>query len=126
MLPQIAQLMFFQFAGEAIVKLTGVAFPGPLCGMLLLLAFLLATGGPSAELKGVGQKLIDNLGLLFVPAGTAVIAYGALFAKEGLAVLVALFVSTTVAIHIAGLVAQRAARVDAKDDSAAEPETSQV
>jgi holin-like protein len=121
MLLQIAQLMLFQFAGEAIVKSVGVAFPGPLCGMLLLLLFLLLTGGPSNELRAAGTKLIDHLGLLFVPAGSAIIAYGGLFAREGLAVLAALFVSTTVAIHIAGVVAEQASRLVQKERAEPEP-----
>jgi holin-like protein len=99
--------MAFQFAGEAMVKTLGVTFPGPLCGMLLLLGFLFVTGGPSQELRTVGSTLIDHLGLLFVPAGAAAVAYGGLFAHEGLAILAALFVSTTVAVHISGVVAER-------------------
>jgi holin-like protein len=100
----------FQFIGEATVKSLGVTFPGPLCGMLLLLGFLFATGGPSQELRSVSSTLIDHLGLLFVPAGTAVIAYGGLFAHEGFAIVAALFVSTTVAVHIGGVVAERLTR----------------
>jgi holin-like protein len=99
-----------QFIGDATVKTLGVIFPGPLCGMLLLLGFLFATGGPSQELKTVSSTLIDHLGLLFVPAGTAIVSYGGLFALEGFAILVALFVSTTVAVHIGGVVADRLAR----------------
>jgi holin-like protein len=111
MLIQVGVLIAFQFLGEVLVKILGVAFPGPLCGMLLLLGFLFARGGPSQELRTVGSALIDNLGLLFVPAGTAVLAYGALFAREGAVVLAALFVSTTVAVHIGGVIAERFARV---------------
>jgi holin-like protein len=107
MLAKLALLMGFQLAGEAIVKGLGVTFPGPLCGMLLLLVYLFATGGPSKELAGVATTLIDHLGLLFVPAGTAIVAYGALFASDGLAVMLALLVSTTVAIHVNAIVVER-------------------
>lgn len=110
MLMQLALLMAFQWIGDTLVKYIGITFPGPLCGMLLLLGFLFVSGGPSQDLKSVGSTLIDHLGLLFVPAGTAVIAYGALFAHEGVAVLAALFVSTTVAVHIGGVIAERLPR----------------
>jgi putative effector of murein hydrolase LrgA (UPF0299 family) len=40
MLQQLAPLMGFQLIGEAAVKCLGVPFPGPLCGMLLLLVYL--------------------------------------------------------------------------------------
>jgi holin-like protein len=116
MLMQIGLLLAFQFIGEAVVKTLGVAFPGPLCGMLLLLAFLFATGGPSQELKNVGSALLDHLGLLFVPAGTAIVAYGAVFAQDGVAITAALFISTTVAVHIGGLVAEWCAGLKRAND----------
>jgi holin-like protein len=105
MLAQLGLLMTFQFAGEAVVAIIGIPFPGPLCGMLLLLLYLFFRGGPSDDLANVGAKLIDNLGLLFVPAGTAVVAYGALFATDGLAILAALIVSTLLAVVIGGAIA---------------------
>jgi holin-like protein len=107
MLAQLALLMGFQLIGEATVKCLGVPFPGPLCGMLLLLAYLQLRGGPSEELNSVGTGLVDHLGLLFVPAGTAIVTYTALMAREGLPILTALVVSTTAAVLIGGVVAQR-------------------
>jgi holin-like protein len=107
MLARVALLMTFQFIGEIVVASLGVTFPGPLCGMILLLAYLFVTGGPSKELSVVGTTLIDHLGLLFVPAGTAIVAYAAFFAREGLPIIAALFVSTTVAVHVSGVVAER-------------------
>jgi holin-like protein len=110
MLAQLGLLMTFQLIGEAVVSLLGIAFPGPLCGMLLLLGYLCLRGGPSEELSIVGSKLVDNLGLLFVPAGTAIVTYGALFATDGLAIVAALIVSTLVAVVISGAIAAAAER----------------
>jgi holin-like protein len=103
-LTQLGLLMTFQFAGEALVTSVGISFPGPLCGMLLLLLYLCLRGGPSDDLSHVGARLIDNLGLLFVPAGTAIVAYGALFATDGLAILAALVASTLLAVLIGGTI----------------------
>src|ERR1700719_3142060 len=100
MLLQLGVLMMFQFIGEVLVTSTGVPFPGPLCGMGLLLGYLYFRGGPSEELTKVGTTLIDNLGLLFVPAGTAIVAYGALFATDGIAIVAALLASTLAAVLI--------------------------
>jgi holin-like protein len=105
MLVQLGMLMSFQFAGEILVTTVGLPFPGPLCGMLLLLAYLYLRGGPSDALSDVGSKLLDNLGLLFVPAGTAIVGYGTLFATDGLAILAALIVSTLLAVVIGGAIA---------------------
>jgi holin-like protein len=110
MLQQIALLMGFQLVGEAIVKCLAIPFPGPLCGMLLLLGYLQFRCGPSAELNAVGTTLVDHLGLLFVPAGTAIVTYTALLAREGVSILTALVVSTTIAVLIGGVVAQRLMR----------------
>jgi holin-like protein len=107
MLQQLAILMAFQLIGEAIVKILGIPFPGPLCGMVLFLGYLQASGGPSEQLAAVGTTLVDHLGLLFVPAGTAVVTYTALLAREGLPILAALLVSTTVAVLVGGVIAER-------------------
>jgi holin-like protein len=107
-LAQLGLLMMFQLIGEAVVNSLGIPFPGPLCGMLLLLGYLYLRGGPSDELSIVGSKLIDNLGLLFVPAGTAIVAYGALFATDGIAIVAALVASTLAAVLIGGVVAATA------------------
>jgi holin-like protein len=105
MLAQLGLLMLFQFIGETLVTAFGIPLPGPLCGMLLLLLYLFVRGGPSEDLFSVGSRLIDNLGLLFVPAGTAIVAYGALFAADGFAILAALIVSTLLAVLIGGVIA---------------------
>jgi holin-like protein len=105
MLIQLGVLMMFQFIGETLVTLTGIPFPGPLCGMALLLGYLYFRGGPSEELTKIGTTLIDNLGLLFVPAGTAIVAYGALLASDGLAIAAALVASTIAAMIVSGVIA---------------------
>jgi holin-like protein len=118
MLPQLALLMGFQAIGEVIVKVLGIPFPGPLCGMVLLLAFLHRRGGASEQLSTVSTALTDHLGLLFVPAGTAIITYSALLAREGVSILAALVLSTTVAVLIGGIIAERlgAGRRQFRDD----------
>jgi len=106
MLQNLALLMAFQFLGDIVVKLAGIPFPGPLCGMGFLLAYLHVTGGPSESLRGVAGALTDHLGLLFVPVGAAIVTYGALFALEGLALLAAVIGSTAIAILATGRIAQ--------------------
>jgi holin-like protein len=109
MLIQLGVLMMFQFIGEMLVTLSGIPFPGPLCGMALLLGYLYLRGGPAEELSQVGTMLLDNLGLLFVPAGTAVVTYAALLARDGLAIAASLVVSTIAAIFVCGAIAARSA-----------------
>ena len=110
MLVQFGLLMTFQFFGELLVTATGVPFPGSLCGMILLLAYLHLRGGASEDLTKVAMTLVDNLGLLFVPAGVAIIGYGGLFARDGLAIAAALVISTLIAVVAAGVMATRSVR----------------
>ena len=105
MISQLLLIMSFQLAGEAMVALTGLNFPGPLCGLLLLLTWLALRGGPSEELSRVAGTLVDHLGLLFVPAGAAVIGFGTLLLRDGMAITSALLLSTGFAIAVAGLLA---------------------
>ena len=58
MLIQLGVLMMFQFIGEMVVTLSGIPFPGPLCGMALLLGYLYLRGGPAEELSQVGTMLL--------------------------------------------------------------------
>jgi holin-like protein len=100
---QLLIIMGFQLAGEALVSACGLSFPGPLCGLLLLLAWLNYTGGPSAQLSRAADILVDHLGLLFVPAGAAIIGFGALLFADSVAIVGALLLSTGLAILITGL-----------------------
>jgi holin-like protein len=102
MLAQLLIIMGFQLAGEALVSGFGLSFPGPLCGLLLLLAWLNWTGGPSAEPQAAGM-LVDHLGLLFVPAGAAIVGFGALLLADAVAIVGALLLSTGLAILVTGL-----------------------
>ena len=78
MLQSLVVLMFFQFLGELLVHATGLPLPGPVCGMLFLLAWLRSGWTLPVELTGVATGLLDHFGLLFVPAGVSVIGFGAL------------------------------------------------
>lgn len=104
MLGQLLLIMGFQLAGEALVRGLGLNFPGPLCGLLLLLVWLRLRGDPSPDLSRAAAPLVDHLGLLFVPAGTAIVGFGALLLSDGLAIAAALLLSTGLAILISGLI----------------------
>jgi holin-like protein len=62
-------LLLFQLLGEAAVELTRSPVPGPVAGMLLLLVWLLISGGPSDDLGNTSHSLVQYLSLFFLPAG---------------------------------------------------------
>jgi holin-like protein len=110
MLAQLLLITGFQLAGEALTAGLGLNFPGPLCGLLLLLLYLGLRGGASPDLDRAASSLVDHLGLLFVPAGTAIVGFGALLLSDGMAIAAALVLSTGLAILVSGLVGARRAR----------------
>ncbi len=93
-----------QLAGEVFVVATGLPVPGPVVGMVLLFAGLLVHGGLPDGLAQVADTLLNNLSLLFVPAGVGVMLHVALVAKEWLAISVALVASTILTIIVTALV----------------------
>jgi holin-like protein len=97
-------LLVFQFVGEVVVRLTGLPLPGPVAGMALLLAALLARGRDAEPLTAAADGLARHLSLLFVPAGVGVIMYARHLADEWLPIAAALVVSTVLAIAVAALV----------------------
>lgn len=104
MLAAITLLLLFQLAGEAIALFFTLPVPGPVIGMGLLFAALALRGGPSHELRGTAQNLLQHLSLLFVPAGVGVMLHVERIADEWLPIVVALVVSTFAAIIVTSLV----------------------
>ena len=96
-------LLVFQCAGEALVRLAGLAIPGPVAGMALLFAALLLRGKAPGALAAAAGGLGQHLSLLFVPAGVGVMMYVGQVAAEWLPILVALVVSTVLAIAATAL-----------------------
>jgi holin-like protein len=100
MLNYLTLIFGCQLAGELIVAATGLPLPGPVCGMALLFLGLLVKGGIPADLARVGDALLGNLSLLFVPAGVGVMLHANLIAREWLPISVALVLSTGLTIAV--------------------------
>jgi holin-like protein len=103
-------LLVFQSLGEALVRLAGLPLPGPVAGMALLCAALLVRGRVPESLSVAGDALARHLSLLFVPAGVGVMLYARQLASEWMPIVVALVVSTVLAIAVAAWVFARLAR----------------
>jgi putative effector of murein hydrolase LrgA (UPF0299 family) len=102
MLGFLTLLLSCQLAGELTVAATGLPIPGPVCGMALLFAGLMIFGLPDA-LAQVGEGLLSNLSLLFVPAGVGVMLHARLMAQDWLPVAAALVVSTIATVIVTAL-----------------------
>ena len=106
-----AVLLVCQSLGEIASRGLGLPVPGPVVGLVLLVAALAVwgRGRPDAEVRDsavarVGDGLLGNLGLLFVPAGVGVIQYGALLKAEATPLALALVGSTALTLVVTVLV----------------------
>ena len=91
-------LMALQLAGETASTGLGLPVPGPVLGMAALLAILLARRGVPLAMEHTARGLLDNLGLLFVPAGVGVTLHLSEAAAEWPAILAAVIGGTLVAM----------------------------
>ena len=73
-------------------------------GMVILFGVLAAKGGVPADLARVGDTLLANLSLLFVPAGVGVMAHFALLANDWPALGAAIIGSTLITVAVTALV----------------------
>ena len=99
----LAWLLLFQSAGELISRGMGLPLPGPVVGMLLLLAAL-RFEAVSQPVSGAAQMLLEHLSLLFVPVGVGVMTHLALISQHGVRMVVALVLSTWIGLAVTALV----------------------
>ncbi|MDO5630874.1 MAG: CidA/LrgA family protein [Paracoccus sp. (in: a-proteobacteria)] len=111
MLPALAIILGFQLAGEVISRFAGLPLPGPVLGLLLLVASCLIRPALADRLRPVAQGLLAHLSLFFVPAGVGVIAHLPLIRAHGVGLALALILSTVLAIGVGALVFATVARL---------------
>lgn len=100
-------LLACQLVGEVIIVTLGLPIPGPVIGMLILFAGLMAYGEVPDSLRLPAEGLIRYLALLFVPAGVGLIQHLDLVRQEWLIILLTLISSTFIALLVTSLVFQR-------------------
>ncbi|MGI4843113.1 MAG: CidA/LrgA family protein [Janthinobacterium lividum] len=103
MLAAFTILLLFQCLGEGIVFLLKLPLPGPVAGMLLLMAALLAWPALEKRIEEAANTLLSHLSLLFVPAGVGVYATAASGSGHWLAILASLVASTALTLAVTGL-----------------------
>jgi holin-like protein len=113
MIQALTLLFLCQLAGEVAVQALGLAFPGPVLGMGLFFAGLLATGRTGPDLDAVVDGILKNLSLLFVPAAVGVVQQAGLIAANWLAIAAGLVVSTTLTLVVTVFTFRAVARLRA-------------
>lgn len=104
MILHLTTILVFQLIGEALTRSFGLIVPGPVLGMALLLAFFIAAPRAAVAIQPTAQGLLSHLSLLFVPAGVGIVSHLDKMGSDGPAILLALAVSTALAITVGALV----------------------
>lgn len=97
-------LLAFQGAGEIVSKLFSLPIPGPVIGLVLLLAFLIYRGKVDAPIDTVASTLVKNLGVLFVPAAVGVVMFLPQLKANFVAIAIALLASVSLTIAISAAI----------------------
>lgn len=110
MLEMLAILLVFQLIGELIVVGLNLPLPGPVIGMALLFIGLVIFGRVPEELGNLTRGLLDQLSLLFVPAGVGMMTHLSLLGQQWIPLTSSLIVSTLLTLAVTGWLMQRLIR----------------
>ncbi len=107
MITSLTVILLCQLLGEVVARGFGWAVPGPVLGMLFLLAFLVLRDRIRSRvpefgraLDATGKGLLAHLSLLFIPASVGVVQRLDVLAEYGIGLVVALVVSTFVTLVV--------------------------
>jgi len=111
MLHALLILLGCQLAGEAMARALDLPLPGPVLGLVLLLAGFAALPGLVDRMRPLASGLLAHLSLLFVPAGVGVIGHLDRLSGQGGLLLAAIVISTALAIATGALAFVAVARL---------------
>lgn len=119
MIAALSIILCCQLAGEIAARASGLPVPGPVIGILLLLAILLLRdrfprltprAAREGEIEAVSGVLLAHLSLLFVPAGVGVIQRLDVLGAHWPALAAALAISSILGLVATAFVFDRASR----------------
>ena len=113
-------ILTLQLLGEALSQVFALPLPGPVAGMLMLLVALTLWPGLAERMRGVATVILGNLALLFVPAGVGVVGHLDRLAEDGPGLLLAVLVSTALAIVVGAAAFVFVARLSGQGEGAGE------
>lgn len=99
-----AALILCQLAGLWLAEAFALPIPGPVLGIILLFTGLSIKGSAWPGLEKLSGFLLRHLSLFFVPAAVGLILYGKVLQEHWLAIILAILISTPIAIGVSALV----------------------
>ncbi len=103
MLEALTLILACQLIGEVTVLMADLPVPGPVLGMLILLAWLFWRRGPPESVARAADTLLGHLSLLFVPAGVGVLVHWERVRGQWAAIAAALMLGTLVTLAVTAL-----------------------
>ncbi len=103
-------IMLFLMGGDLLSR-AGVPLPGNVIGMMLLTSALALKFVKAEWVRPAAEFLVDNLSLLFVPAGVGVMAYFDIISRNWLPIAISVLLSTLLIVLVAGTLLDRLTRI---------------
>jgi len=116
MIPALLAILTCQLAGEVLSRSLGLPLPGPVLGMVLMVAALALSPRLAVLVRPVAQGVLGHMSLLFIPAGVGVVGHVTSLGGQAAAVFLALLVSTVLAIAVGALTFAGVARLTGSRD----------
>lgn len=110
MIAGLVEILIFQGLGELVSHFLLTMIPGPVIGLVLMLAWFQLRKAVSQPVELVANGLIQHLGLLFVPAAVGVVMFLPQLRSHAFAVAAALVASVILTIAATALVLRLLAR----------------
>ena len=107
MLEEIARVLFWLGIGEILARLGVLPIPGPVIGLVLLYGNILFRRELPENLGALADRILQCLGMLFVPAGVGVVAYLDRLNAEIVPIVAAVVGGTVVTIGVTAFAAER-------------------
>ena len=110
MIPALVTILGFQLVGEVVSRGLHLPLPGPVVGLVLLLAAMRLRPGLAGWLRPVGQGMLAHLSLFFVPAGVGIILHLERLQREWPAILGSVLFATLISVALTGLLLRALSR----------------
>lgn len=102
--------MALNAAGDWLVRATHLPVPGSVIGLVALAALIETRVLPLELVRAAAELLVRHLGLLYVPAGVALLAYWSAVRHDLVAISIAALASLVAVLLVVGHVVQRLER----------------
>ena len=104
MIAGLVEILLFQGLGEVVSRYALPLIPGPVIGLVLLLAWFRLRRRVAPDVEMVANALVQHLGLLFVPAAVGVVMFWPQLRSHAVAVAAALVGSVVLTVAVTALV----------------------